>query len=93
MYFTVLDIDFLNFCASYFCTRSGVVDASGLRMMVTSQLREFDAGVLTLGHNVSPTQVVPPGVTWTTSGQCSGECTKKVGRVGKRLIKTDILKG
>ena len=67
------------------------MDASGLRMLVTSQLRQFDAGVLTLGHNVSPTMVVPPGVSWTTSGQCSGQCTKKVGFLFSINIQTQSI--
>ncbi|KAK8384812.1 hypothetical protein O3P69_014395 [Scylla paramamosain] len=55
----------------------GVVDSSGVRLLYTEQLREHDAGVLTLGHTVSPTMIIPPGQEWTTVAHCTSTCTQK----------------
>ncbi|CAL4175639.1 unnamed protein product, partial [Meganyctiphanes norvegica] len=56
----------------------GVVDSSGMRIYHTDNLREHDAGLLTLGHNVKPQHIVPPGQVFTTVGHCSAECTQKM---------------
>ncbi|XP_064084122.1 DBH-like monooxygenase protein 1 homolog [Macrobrachium nipponense] len=55
--------------------RRGIVDNSGLRIYYTEKLRPHDAGILMLGHNVSPMQVIPPGQHWLTIGHCSSDCT------------------
>jgi hypothetical protein len=40
-------------------------------------LREHDAGLLVLGHDVSPAMTIPPNVTnFVVSGHCAGECTE-----------------
>ncbi|CAL4133676.1 unnamed protein product, partial [Meganyctiphanes norvegica] len=54
----------------------GVVDSSGIRVYHTDNLREHDAGLLTLGHNVLPQHIIPPGQEFTTVGHCSAECTQ-----------------
>ncbi|XP_042889307.1 DBH-like monooxygenase protein 1 [Penaeus japonicus] len=54
--------------------RQGIVDSSGLRVFLTETLREYDAGVLLLGHMVSPSHIIPPGREWKTIGHCDGGC-------------------
>nr|XP_006815112.1 PREDICTED: DBH-like monooxygenase protein 1 homolog [Saccoglossus kowalevskii] len=45
--------------------------------LLYSKLREFDATMLTVGHLVRPTQVIPPGMRkFTTKAYCSGNCTR-----------------
>ncbi|XP_042880664.1 DBH-like monooxygenase protein 1 isoform X2 [Penaeus japonicus] len=55
--------------------RRGVVDSSGVRIMYTEKLRQHDAGILTLGHTVSPTHIIPPGQKWNTVALCTADCT------------------
>ncbi|XP_068222682.1 MOXD1 homolog 1-like [Palaemon carinicauda] len=57
--------------------RQGIVDNSGLRIFYTEKLRPNDAGILMLGHGVSPLYIIPPGQHWLSIGQCSGECLSK----------------
>ena len=41
--------------------------------------REQDAGILMVGHAVTPGMVIPPGAdNYTVSGYCSGSCTQQV---------------
>lgn len=55
-----------------------VVDNSGMRIYHTDQLREHDAGIMMLGHDVVPQHIIPPKQLFTTVGQCSAECTEKM---------------
>ncbi|XP_064083982.1 MOXD1 homolog 1-like [Macrobrachium nipponense] len=55
--------------------RKGIVDNSGLRIYYTEKLREHDAGMMILGLNVSPMQIIPPGQHWLSIGHCSSDCT------------------
>ncbi|XP_066941219.1 MOXD1 homolog 1-like [Macrobrachium rosenbergii] len=55
--------------------RKGIVDNSGLRIYYTENLRPYDAGILMLGHTVSPMQLIPPGQHWLSIGHCSSNCT------------------
>ncbi|XP_066941345.1 MOXD1 homolog 1-like [Macrobrachium rosenbergii] len=57
--------------------RKGVVDNSGLRVFYTENLRPVDAGILILGHKVSPMQIIPPRQHWFSTGICSSGCTAK----------------
>ncbi|XP_068226831.1 DBH-like monooxygenase protein 1 isoform X1 [Palaemon carinicauda] len=57
--------------------RKGVVDNSGLRIFHTEKLRPNDAGILMLGHDISPIQIVPPRQKWMTTGICSSDCTEQ----------------
>ncbi|KAK7085007.1 DBH-like monooxygenase protein 1 [Halocaridina rubra] len=57
--------------------RKGVVDSSGVRIFHTYDLRQYDAGILTLGHTVSPTHIIPPGQNWKTIAHCTDSCTEK----------------
>ncbi|XP_063889884.1 DBH-like monooxygenase protein 1 [Scylla paramamosain] len=53
----------------------GIVDNSGLRLFYTEKLRKYDAGIMSVGHSVTPYMIVPPKHTWKTVGHCSGHCT------------------
>ncbi|XP_069961322.1 DBH-like monooxygenase protein 1 [Cherax quadricarinatus] len=57
--------------------KPGIVDSSGVRIMYTQKLRRYDAGILTLGHTVSPTHIIPPGQNWNTVAHCTAACTEK----------------
>lgn len=46
--------------------------------MYTQKLRQYDAGIVTLGHTVSPTHIIPPGQKWNTVAHCTKACTEKV---------------
>lgn len=66
---------------------TGVVDSSGVRIMYSEKLRQHDAGILTLGHTVSPTHIIPPGQKWTTVALCTADCTDEViSSVVKRIF-------
>ncbi|GFR94142.1 tyramine beta hydroxylase [Elysia marginata] len=58
--------------------RSGVVDTSGIRFYVTSQLRQFEAGIMELGLEYTNKMAVPPGqARFSLSGYCVSECTEQ----------------
>ncbi|ROT77268.1 dopamine beta hydroxylase [Penaeus vannamei] len=57
--------------------KEGVVDASGIRIFHTENLREHDAGVMMVGHVVTPIQIVPPNEKWVSVGHCDSSCTNK----------------
>jgi len=55
--------------------RSDFVDNSGLRLIVTSQLRQHDAGILELGQGVNDHMIIPAYTKeFLSRGYCSGEC-------------------
>ena len=61
---------------------AGVVDSSGLRLYKTERLRQYDAGVVTLGHKVEPTHIIPPhSSSWNTLGHCTDHCTRAVSNL------------
>ena len=52
------------------------MDSSGIRLWVTPDLREYDAGVMELGLEYIDKMAIPPGVEdFTLSGDCIQECT------------------
>ena len=58
---------------------AGLVDNSGIRIYYTEKLRQYDAGVMNLGHKVEPTQIIPPREPkWDSIGHCIADCTKAV---------------
>ena len=58
---------------------SGIIDSSGLRFHYTSQLRQYQAGILSIGWVVDPLMIIPPNqANWTTEGYCIKECTEEV---------------
>ncbi|PNH04334.1 MOXD1 1 [Tetrabaena socialis] len=62
----------------------GVVDASGLQVLYTPQLRQYDAGALTLGQ---PALVIPPGrpIVTPKPNVCPSTCTSRL-RAPVRLL-------
>lgn len=58
-------------------TTGPFVDDSGLRLHVTTQLREHDAGVLSVGMQPDWRHIIPPGQeTVTSEGHCVDSCTR-----------------
>ena len=54
-----------------------------MRVWYTSIPREYDAGVLELGHSVSLRQIIPPNAkNFTTTGIVSEDCTKVHSYIG-----------
>lgn len=55
-------------------------DSSGMRLFLTPNLREYDAGILQLGHPVDPrSMVIPPGETaYAVDGLCAAGCTENM---------------
>ncbi|XP_042889305.1 DBH-like monooxygenase protein 1 [Penaeus japonicus] len=54
--------------------RQGIVDSSGLRIFLTENLRQYDAGFLVLGHAVESSHIIPPERKWKTVGHCDSGC-------------------
>ena len=55
------------------------MDSSGLTFTYLETPREFDAGILTLGHLVTPRMIIPPNdANYTVSAFCSVDCTEEV---------------
>ncbi|XP_077973645.1 DBH-like monooxygenase protein 1 homolog isoform X2 [Styela clava] len=53
----------------------GLIDSSGLRIYYTSQLRQYDAGVMSTGSLVHESQIIPPRSTnFLLQGHCMTEC-------------------
>ena len=56
-----------------------IIDSSGMRVKLTSNLRQHDVGTLTVAHETSKRQVIPPQETdFITRGYCTHECTENV---------------
>ena len=55
------------------------MDSSGLTFAYLETPREFDAGILTLGHSITSRMVIPPNdANYTISAFCSAGCTEEV---------------
>ena len=60
----------------------GVVDSSGIEFVYTDTPPVHKAGVLTVGHNVDSSHVIPPGAdNFITKTLCPSECSQQVCRV------------
>ncbi|KAL9974729.1 hypothetical protein ACROYT_G011808 [Oculina patagonica] len=56
--------------------KAGIVDSSGFRFHYTSQLRKYQAAMISAGWSVSTSLVIPPNqANWETEGYCVEECT------------------
>lgn len=65
----------------WFCIHPGLVDSSGMRIKIASQLRRYDAAIMELGLEYTDKMAIPPGVLgFPLSGYCISECTKMVSR-------------
>lgn len=77
----IIDFDFI---CSYWLTPSlfvelGLVDSSGMRIKIISELRQYDAAIMELGLEYTDKMAIPPGVLgFPLSGYCIAECTKTV---------------
>ncbi|KAK3703839.1 hypothetical protein QZH41_012444, partial [Actinostola sp. cb2023] len=57
--------------------KSGLKDNSGLRFHYTSILRQYDAGILWAGWDVTDQMWIPPmQPAWTSIGYCPSQCTQ-----------------
>lgn len=55
------------------------MDSSGIRFWYTSTRREHNAGILEVGHFVTPYHVIPPNSpNFVTTGILPAECTQEV---------------
>ncbi|XP_076819556.1 DBH-like monooxygenase protein 1 homolog [Clavelina lepadiformis] len=59
--------------------KSDIQDNSGLRITYTSQLRDYDAAVIEVGHSVSPYEhLIPPNAeSFLSHGNCHHTCLKE----------------
>lgn len=57
-----------------------IVDSSGLRFVYTPQLRQHDAGIMSVGHQVSAFEhIIPPNAkTFLDYSECSAQCLTAV---------------
>ncbi|KAL5011858.1 hypothetical protein ScPMuIL_010409 [Solemya velum] len=57
--------------------KSGIIDSSGIRFYVTSQLRKYDAGIMELGLEYTDKMAIPPHQEkFLFEGFCIKECTE-----------------
>lgn len=55
------------------------MDSSGLEFFYTNTRATHEAGLLTVGHAVRPSMVIPPNAdSYEVVGFCSGQCTEEV---------------
>lgn len=58
---------------------AGMVDSSGVRLYITPEVREYDAGVIELGLEYTDKMAIPPKQPdFTLTGYCIAECTAVV---------------
>ena len=59
----------------YIFCQIGRRDSSGVRFHHTSHLREYDAGIMSVGERISKFAIIPPKQeSWLTVGYCPKEC-------------------
>ena len=58
---------------------SGTIDSSGMRIWYTDTPREHEAGIMQIGHSVTPLMVIPPNAkNFTVTGLVNDQCTNQV---------------
>ena len=63
------------------------MDSSGVQFFYTSKPRQFEAGILNLGHMVDNSMVIPPRTDrYDIIGTCAPECTLQVNIVYSKFI-------
>ena len=56
-----------------------MIDNSGIEFFYTSTRRQHDAGILTVGHRVVRSMIIPPNAeSYSVVGECSADCTNAV---------------
>jgi len=66
---------------------SGIIDSSGLEILLTPKLRQYDSGLMTVGHDVSSLHLIPPGLEhYTSVGHCPDLCTSSLPHRGVRVF-------
>lgn len=69
---------FIKHYTSIVCI-TGITDSSGIVFTYIDTGRQYDAGILFLGHAVAPVMIIPPNTNnFKTIGLCSDPCTKTV---------------
>ena len=64
-----------------FVYSKGVIDSSGIRLLLTSQLRQYDVANIMLGHIVTTLQVIPPkDPRFISRAYCAQQCITVVRR-------------
>jgi len=76
--------------------RTDIVDSSGLRFVYTSNLRQYDASVIEVGHAVSGLeQIIPPNAqSFQQAGECTSQCLDQVcvaSHMTKRILGSQII--
>ncbi|EPB70272.1 copper type II ascorbate-dependent monooxygenase domain protein [Ancylostoma ceylanicum] len=70
---------------------SGVVDNSGFELVVTTELREYDAGIMEIGLIYSDANSIPPGQTaFPLTGHCVADCTNKLPSGGIHVFGSQL---
>lgn len=65
-----------------FAVVTGLIDSSGLRFFHTTDIRNYDAGVIEAGLWVSLFHTIPPGMPeFRSEGHCTLECLEEVSCV------------
>ena len=69
------------FALLYILTLTGAKDSSGFLITYTSIPPTYEAGILTVGHSVTPVMVIPPRDSkFTVYGTCASQCTSAVSK-------------
>ena len=56
-----------------------MIDNSGIEFFYTSTPRQHEAGILTVGHAVLSSMIIPPNTeSYYIVGECSADCTRTV---------------
>ncbi|KAK6753159.1 hypothetical protein RB195_012639 [Necator americanus] len=70
---------------------SGVVDNSGFELVVTTELREYDAGILEIGLIYSDANSIPPGQSaFPLTGHCVADCTSRLPSGGIHIFGSQL---
>ena len=68
-----------------------LIDNSGIEFFYTSTRRQHDAGILTVGHTVRSSMIIPPNTeSYSIVGECSDDCTRTVQNSFWMHVATEI---
>ena len=78
-YIAIIMYSVVIIICNHILNKTGVLDSSGLEYFYSNTKPVHEAGLLTIGHNVRPSMVIPPSTdNYLIEGLCSGQCTKQV---------------